>query len=82
MAVQPDRRSFGWIETWAISGQASYLLQYFILQRLKWPGNQMPAQWLYLLLIFVPPLIVWGIGQFRRRTSRPGVSGAEPALAV
>ncbi len=74
VALQPSRGTFGWVETWAISGQASYLLQFFILRWLRWPGNQLPAQRLYLLMIFVPPLIVWGIERWRRRSSPPSRS--------
>ena len=81
LAVRPAREHFAWIEAWALSGQASYLLQYFILFWLKWPGNQLPAQVLYLLIIFVPPLLVWGIGYLRRRSSPPPLRRPEPALA-
>jgi hypothetical protein len=84
LALQPSRETFGWVETWAISGQASYLLQYFILTK-RWSGlagNQLPGQVLYLLLIFVPPLIVWSIERLRRRSSPPAVSQPGPALAV
>lgn len=84
LALRPTPDTFGWVETWAISGQASYLLQYFILSRrwLNWPGNQLPAQRLYLLIIFVPPLIVWGIQRGRRRVAPPAVSPTKRALAA
>jgi hypothetical protein len=68
LAVRPARVHFGWIETWAVSGQASYLLQFFILFWLKWPTKRLPAQILYFLLIFVPPLVVGGITYQRRRS--------------
>jgi hypothetical protein len=70
VAVRPARDTFGWVEAWALSAQSSYLLQFFFLRWLKWPGNQLPAQRLYLLMIFGPPLVVWGIQRWRR-PSRP-----------
>jgi hypothetical protein len=82
LALRPSRATFGWVETWAISAQASYLIQFFILRWIGWPGNQLPAQRLYLLLIFVPPLVVWTIQRWRGRSSRPRMSETEPALAV
>lgn len=75
IAIRPRQRTWGWVETWAISGQASYLLQYFILSWLGWPGNQLPAQIIYFVLIFLPPFIVWSIG---RRPNRPPVSEYQP----
>ncbi len=81
LALQPSREHFAWIETWALAGQASYLLQYFILAWLRWRGNQLPAQLLYLLIIFVPPLIVWSIGRWQARSHPPDLSSSEPVLA-
>ena len=82
LALQPSREHFAWIETWAVAGQASYLLQYFILTWLGWRGNQLPAQVLYLLIIFVPPLLVWSICRWLRRSHPPELSSSEPALAT
>lgn len=67
LALRPSRALFAAIETWAISGQASYLLQYFGLTWLGWRGNELPGQVLYFLVIFVPPLIVFAITQWHRR---------------
>jgi hypothetical protein len=81
LAIKPSRDQFGWVETWAISGQASYLLAYFILFWLGWPGNQLPGQILYFLVIFVPPLIVWAVTRPRQRPqpTRAGDSSPVPA---
>ncbi len=82
LALRPSRSTFGWVAVWALSGQASYLLQYFILAWLRWPGNQLNAQILYLLLIFIPPLIVWIIGQLVVRAYPRGIRSPEPSLAT
>lgn len=82
VALHPSRSTFAWVATWALFAQASYLLQYFGLRWLKWPGNQLPAQRLYLLVIFLPPLLVWGIGRWRHRSSPPQLPQSERALAA
>ncbi len=76
VALQPARPAFSWIETWAMSAQASYLLQFFGLRWLRdngynWPGNALPAQALYFLIIFGPPLLVWAIQWWRSRSAPP-----------
>lgn len=82
LALRPERLTFGWLETWAAFSQASYLLQYFILYWIEWRGNQLPAQILYLLLIFLPPLLAWMIGRRRGWSEPPSLRHPEPHYAV
>lgn len=82
LAIKPAREHFGWIETWALSGQASYLLAYFILFWLGWAGNELRGQILYFLIIFVPPLIVWWINRSRQRMQPSPASGSPPVPAA
>ncbi len=81
VAIRPVRAQFGWVETWALSGQASYLLAYFFLFWLDWRGNELRGQILYFLIIFVPPLIVWSLSRGRRATASPA-GGSAPVPAV
>ena len=81
LAVRPSHKHFGWIEAWALSGQASYLLQYFILYWLGWKGNELRGQVLYLVLIFLPPLLVWSAVHWRRRSSPPELHTPERVFA-
>ena len=69
LALRPSRARFAALETWALSAQASYLLQYFGLAWLGWPGNALPGQVLYFLVIFVPPLIVFALTRWRGRSA-------------
>ncbi len=82
LALRPNRLTFGWIATWAAVGQASYLLQYYILYWIEWRGNTLPAQIIYLLWIFVPPLIVWAAGRWRGGSSPPALRQPEPQLVA
>ena len=81
LALEPKEGTFAWIETWAIVGQASYLLQYFVFVWLKWQGHELPAQVLYLLLIFVPPLVAW-LAVRRHEGDAPPAIAVEPAPAT
>jgi hypothetical protein len=81
LAIRPVRAQFGWVETWALSGQASYLLAYFFLFWLGWRGNELRGQILYFLIIFVPPLIVWSLSR-RRHATASVAGGSAPVPAV
>lgn len=78
LALRPERRTWAWISVWALAGQASYLLQFFgqpyLFRQLgaTWGGQRFATQALYGIIIFLPPLLVWGIGWLwsRRRRSR------------
>lgn len=62
-----DRTRLMWLTAWAAAAQASYLLQYIVLPNLKISGQSLEAQMAYLLLIYLPPLIVWLATRNRHR---------------
>lgn len=70
--IRPDRATVRWLTAWALAAQLSYVLQYTVLPRLKISGQSLGAQTIYLVLIFVPPLIVWLIDRRRKQRSAPG----------
>ncbi len=90
VAIRPDRRRWSWLSAWALAGQASYLLQFFIAPRLgktnpaAWSGQSVLVQSLYCVLIFTPPLVVWAAGALwaqKKRGSRP-VADPRPLAEV
>jgi hypothetical protein len=59
LAIRPQGTRLAALWAWMIAAQASYLLQFFVLPQLGISGQTLTAQVAYLLLIYLPPLIVW-----------------------
>ena len=73
LALHPERRAWGWLTAWALAGQTSYLLQFFVqplLQRSDkaLTGQHPLIQLAYCGLIFGPPLLVWSITAWNGRS--------------
>lgn len=65
-AARPRRTAFAWLTVWALTAQASYLLQYIVLPNIKLSGQTLQAQVAYLLLIYPLPLLVWLLMRYAR----------------